>query len=75
MVVVIEGRLLGGGPIYRFIEWLFEITGQRQVVGSDGPMSDIWLEVDKRLEAAGFKMDLKTIQSEDSEVIIVVADR
>ncbi|GMQ79434.1 MAG: hypothetical protein BMS9Abin02_2023 [Anaerolineae bacterium] len=75
LVVVIEGRLLGGGPIYRFIEWLFEITGQRQVDGSDGPMSDIWMEVDKRLEAAGFKMDLKTIRSEDSEVIIVVADR
>ncbi len=75
LVVVIEGRLLGGNPIYRFIEWLFEITGQRQVVGSDRPISDIWMEVDKRLEAAGFTMDLKTIRSEDSEVVIVVADK
>ena len=75
LVVVIEGKLLGGNRIYRFIEWLFEITGQRQVVGSDGPDSDIWMEVDKRLEAAGFKMDLKTIRSEDSEVVIVVADK
>jgi SAM-dependent methyltransferase len=75
LVVVIEGRLLGGGPIYRFIEWLFEITGQRQVVGSDGPISDIWMEVDKRLGAAGFKLDLKTIRSEESEVVIVVADK
>ena len=75
LVVVIEGRLLGGGPIYRFLEWIFVITGQRQLVGSDGPISDIWMEVDKRLEAAGFKMDLKTIRSEDSEVVIVVADK
>jgi ubiquinone/menaquinone biosynthesis C-methylase UbiE len=75
LVVVIEGRLLGGGPIYRFIEWLFEITGQRRVVGSDEPISDIWMEVDKRLEAAGFKLDLKTIRSEDSEVVIGVADK
>ncbi len=75
LVVVIEGRLLGGGLTYRFIEWLFKITGQRQIVGGGEPISDIWMEVDKRLEAAGFKMDLKTIRSEDSEVVIVVADK
>ena len=33
------------------------------------------MEVDKRFEEAGFSMEVKTIRSEDSEVIIVAAEK
>ena len=75
LVIVVQGRLLGRGPIYRLIEWLFEITGQRGEPGRDLKDSDIWMEVDKRLEEAGFKMELKIIRHEDSEVTIVIAEK
>jgi ubiquinone/menaquinone biosynthesis C-methylase UbiE len=42
-VVVAEARLEGRGPLSRFIEWLYVITGQR------GP----WPDVDARLREAG----------------------
>ncbi len=75
LIVVVQGRLLGRGPIYRIIEWLFEVTGQRQAPGQDPRETEMWMEVDKRFEEAGFSMEVKTIRTEDSEVIIVAAEK
>ncbi len=75
LIVVVQGRLLGRGPIYRFIEWLFEVTGQRQAPGQEPRETEMWMEVDKRFEEAGFLIVLKKIRSEDSEVIIVAAEK
>jgi ubiquinone/menaquinone biosynthesis C-methylase UbiE len=73
VVIVPEARLVNGGLIRRLIEWLFKITGQRVESDSNSWLAQRWIEVEKRILAAGFKVSLERIDLEDSTVTIVLA--
>ncbi len=64
LVVVPSGMLTGRTPTEGFIEWLYEITGQR-----DGSMNTF---VDA-FEAAGFQAELHYVPCPQSVAVVVVA--
>lgn len=80
LVVVPEGHLYGQGHIYRFIEWLFTITGQRQGAfavdeGHYWPGDALWEPVRQRFTAAGFVLVIERIQLHRSGVTVLVATK
>lgn len=72
VVIVPEGRLKGGGLVRRFIAWLFTITGQRVEPAEQGWLSQLWIEVEGRIQDAGFSIELKKIDLEESEATVVI---
>lgn len=78
LVVVPEGHLNGQGYLYRFIDWLFHITGQRQGAfavneGRYWPGDALWEPVRQRFAAAGFTLTVERIQLPRSGVTVLVA--
>ncbi|MEW5987427.1 MAG: methyltransferase domain-containing protein [Chloroflexota bacterium] len=80
-VIVPEGHLSGRDPLSRFIEWLYEITGQR---GGDFAVSDdhfwpgrsdFWQEIRGRFEAAGFRLQVERVTLPRSGVTVVIAHK
>lgn len=80
-VIVPEGHLSGHDPLSRFIEWLYEITGQRGgdfAAGDDhfwpGPGA-FWQEIGERFRAAGFRLQVERVHLPRSGVTVVVAHK
>lgn len=80
LVIVPEGHLNGQGHIVRFIEWLFQITGQREGVfteddGHIWPADALWEPIRQRFAAAGFSLTIERIQLPRSGVTVLVAEK
>jgi len=78
LVIVPEGHLNGQGNLYRLIEWLFKITGQREGVftedqGHIWPAEALWEPIRQRFAAAGFTLTIERIQLPRSGVTVLVA--
>jgi ubiquinone/menaquinone biosynthesis C-methylase UbiE len=79
-VIVPAAQLTGTSSTHRFIEWLFEITGQRQ-----GPFSldeshkwpdrEQWQPLEHHFEAAGFRTEIEQVRLERSMVTVVIAHK
>jgi ubiquinone/menaquinone biosynthesis C-methylase UbiE len=79
-VIVPEGHLTGRGPLNRFIEWLYTITGQRDglfaVDETDNwPDHPVWQLVVERFTIAGFRLEMKQIHLRLSAVTILIAHK
>jgi ubiquinone/menaquinone biosynthesis C-methylase UbiE len=73
LVIVPEARLTGSGLLTRWLEWLFLITGQRHKnfhLGSNH--EDHWHD---SYTSYGFEVVSLVRQLENSEVLIVIAER
>jgi ubiquinone/menaquinone biosynthesis C-methylase UbiE len=75
LVIVPEAHLTGGGPLTRFIEFLFAITGQRQAGTGDHAPSALWQRAGERFERAGFAVTIEQVKLEKSIVTVVVAQK
>jgi ubiquinone/menaquinone biosynthesis C-methylase UbiE len=75
LVIVPEAQLSSSGPISRFIEWLYTITGQRQAVdsGSSRPSRLETRPITTILSEAGFSPVTHTVSLRGSTVIVIVA--
>ncbi|MEJ2750909.1 MAG: class I SAM-dependent methyltransferase, partial [Anaerolineae bacterium] len=76
-VIVPEGHLTGIGPVSRFIEWLYTITGQRTgpfAVDETGDWPDhpVWQMMNEQFTAAGFRLEREQIQLRRSAVTILI---
>lgn len=77
-VIIPEGHLTGRGPLNRFIEWLYTITGQRA-----GPFAvdkannwldhPVWRLIVERFTDAGFRLEMKQIRLRRSAITILIA--
>lgn len=65
LVVVEQAEFRGGGPLNRFIEWLYQVTGQR------GPAPDL----PSQLEEAGLVAWRESVPVDGTTVCLVVAER
>jgi ubiquinone/menaquinone biosynthesis C-methylase UbiE len=65
LVVVEQAEFRGKGPLSRFLEWLFQVTGQR------GPAPDL----PSQLEEGGFVAWRETVPVDGTTVCLVVAER
>ncbi len=77
-VIVPEGHLTGRGPLNRFIEWLYTITGQRAGPfavdeANNWPDHPVWQIIVERFTAAGFRLEMKQIHLHRSTVTILIA--
>lgn len=77
-VIVPEGHLTGRGPLYRFIEWLYAVTGQRAgpfaVDEADNwPDHPVWQLIVERFTAAGFRLEMEQIRLPRSITTILIA--
>jgi len=75
LVIVPEARLTGQGPIYRFIELLFVITGQRHKASAEKENQNPWLELKIQLEEVGFNVAVHRISQEKSDVVVITAEK
>ncbi|MBI3362064.1 MAG: class I SAM-dependent methyltransferase [Chloroflexi bacterium] len=66
LVFIPTAKITGGGPIHRFAEWLFAVTGQ------SGPWPP---QVEARYHAAGFDARIEVEKLKHSEVTIVIAEK
>lgn len=79
-IIVPEGHLTSQGGLYRFIDWLFRITGQR-----DGPFQvddagnwphpEIWEPFRQQFAAAGFSMQIEQVKLARSTVTLFIAKK
>ena len=80
LVVVPEGHLTGTGGLHRFIDWLFQITGQRDGAFSvdhaqTWPHPTVWEPFRQRFVSAGFELKIEQIPLPRSTVTIFVAKK
>ena len=66
LIVVAMGELQGPGPLHRFVEWLYQITGQRRF-----PETRLLA----RLEAFGFAARWESATTENATARLLVATR
>ncbi|MCB9005358.1 MAG: methyltransferase domain-containing protein [Ardenticatenaceae bacterium] len=66
-LIIPEGHLTTTGPVTRFIEWLFCITGQRQEGG--------WEPYLAHFRAAGFRVTVEQITFERSAATVVICEK
>jgi len=69
LVVVPEARLLGRGSLVRFIEWLYEVTGQQS---APTVANNAWT---RRFAGTGFAVAVHHVVLSASVVTVVVATR
>lgn len=69
-LILPEGHLTGSGLLNRFIEWLFQITGQRQSID---PAQ--WSPYLAHLRAAGFAVTVTQIPFQRSAATLLVCDK
>jgi ubiquinone/menaquinone biosynthesis C-methylase UbiE len=79
-IVVPEGHLTGTTPLHHFIEWLYDITGQRRGPFSldeehQWPHQDQWPLLQQHFQAAGFEMIREHIQLAHSSVAVLIAQK
>lgn len=75
LVIVPEARLTSQGPLTRFVEFLFAITGQRQAGAENHAPSALWQRARERFETAGFTVTIEQVKLEKSIVTVVVAGK
>jgi ubiquinone/menaquinone biosynthesis C-methylase UbiE len=75
LVIVPEARLIGGGAIRSFVEWLYTITGQRQVAEKTSSQLVDWRSIGDYYAASGFRVRVHTVKLDRSEVTVVIAER
>jgi ubiquinone/menaquinone biosynthesis C-methylase UbiE len=73
VVVVAEAQLSGGGIIRNIIEWLYFITGQRQVLQDEKKGASFWLRSRQVYLDAGFDVRVERIRLEGSLVTVAIA--
>lgn len=80
-LIVPEGHLTGGGPLRRFINWLYVITGQRSGEfavdeAEYWPAEDArWQRFRQEMTATGFALEVVHVQLSGSGATVVVATR
>ena len=75
LVIVPEARLIGGGVIRSFIEWLYTITGQRQASTKTSSQPADWRSIGDYYATSGFRVRAHSIILDHSEVTVVIAER
>lgn len=75
VVIVAEAQLTGGGIIRGIIEWLYFVTGQRQVFQGDQDEAKFWLRSRQSYVDAGFDVRLEQVRLEDSIVTVAIASK
>jgi ubiquinone/menaquinone biosynthesis C-methylase UbiE len=75
LVIVPEAQLTSRGPLTRFVEFLFTITGQRQAGAENHAPSELWLRARERFETAGFTVTIEQVKLEKSVVTVVIAQK
>ncbi len=66
LVIVVVGNLRGPGLLRRFVEWLYQVTGQREIP-RPGPL--------QRLSAAGFDARWEEATIEGATALLLVGTR
>lgn len=78
-VIVPEGHLVERGPLSRFIEWLYLITGQRggafALEDATEPAAEASSGLRQRLEASGFRVRVKHVQFPGSGATVIIAEK
>jgi ubiquinone/menaquinone biosynthesis C-methylase UbiE len=72
LVIVPQARFTGTGPVTRFLEWLYAITGQRPKT-QEVERGPFWQQVRTRFENAGFGIEIKVVAVKSSDVTVVIA--
>ena len=78
LVIVPQARLTGESAVVGLLEWLYRITGQRNVPqeGSEqNNKSSLFNDMKGRFKEAGFSLHTERIPQRGSEVIVVIAVR
>lgn len=75
VIVVAEARLTGGGIIRNFIEWLYFITGQRQILQDDERGASFWSRSRQVYLNAGFDVQVERVRLEGSIVTVAIASK
>jgi ubiquinone/menaquinone biosynthesis C-methylase UbiE len=76
-VIVPEGHLTGRGPLRRFVNWLYVITGQRagEYAVEEAAHSAGWLRFRRELAETGFSLDVVHVQLSGSGATVLIATR
>lgn len=72
-VIVPEGQLTGSNWFFRFLDWLFVVTGQR--THNTQQVREMWQQFVVQMEAAGFTAEVKQIVLPKSVATVVVATK
>lgn len=80
LVIVPEGHLTGEGPLYRFIKWLFTVTGQRSgpfAVDEENrwPAAALWQPYKEKFLEAGFQVEIEQFKRPGSGGTVIVAHK
>lgn len=77
-VIVIAGFMAGSGPLVRFLEWLYRITGQRGGRDTESSLleeSPLWQRAQRQFAAAGFVTRLEQVRLASSQALVIVAEK
>ena len=78
-VIVPEGHLTGQGPLNRFIEWLYVVTGQRghafTIDDASWPALEQSSGFQQCFHETGFKVQVKRVQFGSSSATVVIAEK
>jgi ubiquinone/menaquinone biosynthesis C-methylase UbiE len=73
LVIVLGARLTSGSLLGGVIEWLSEITGQREFPDAKEPHSEQWHLARQRFLSAGFSLEIEQVELSASIVTIAIA--
>jgi ubiquinone/menaquinone biosynthesis C-methylase UbiE len=73
LIIVLGARLTSGGLLGGAVEWLYEITGQREFPEGKEPQSERWHLARQRFVAAGFRLQIEQVELSASLVTIAIA--
>jgi hypothetical protein len=68
-----EGQLTGNNGFFRFLDWLFVITGQRTHDAQQ--VREMWQQFVVQMEAAGFTAEVQQIPLPGSVATVVIATK
>ncbi len=72
LIIVPEGHLTGQGIIYKFIQWLFKITGQTKDP-FDFSTEYLWQTFTQPMRETGFVTEIHTASFKGSEATVILA--
>ncbi len=75
LVVVAEARLTSGGFLRVFIEWLYAITGQRQISNEENSRNGVWEDIQHRYLVEGFHLRREEVNLGESIVTVIIANK
>lgn len=73
LVVLPEGHLTGNGAVYRVIDWLFTITGQK--AEDETTQQQIWQSFREGMAQHGFHAEIESISLEGSAATVIIATK